>query len=965
MSLQINDENLGELITADPFDFQLTTPHTSGRSSILRPSQKDNLLPKSTGKPIKVTFQTPMRDPQTRKILFSDMAKMLDISTLDNCMDGLENPQLNTAASNAKNIDLSETVGIHSENIDAIQPAPYPDDELPVKSLGAYNIDFDNLEDIDPFGSSSQVQNSLPKLVKSPVKVSKCPKESFPENSSEVLLDAFLVDPVVNNFDPKFMSSEVEVSPEEADTVIVFSNEMVSSNDILQLAVTEGDVPFTDPFIFNEKNMDPFASAGKIQNSPPKTSYRFDPNKIDSINPFKSEVSKLQNSPSESSETAKPEPMKLEFDFSDGSTIKKPPPKKLGKRLGDKVLHKKAVTSKEPLEKPISVKPDEEDIPIPKVSYKLEWDQFDDPNFNPFGGGSKISNSPKLLLGDTVEVKKGEESAETMSRNQAITLNFAADENELHEKEVEDENAGTRKVPVSKMLKEAAASEGKKETLRNSKPHANDLPVSEASYKFDPNFNPFGGGSKICNSPKQSVEDTTEVKDETRSKEQPITLNLAAAQNEIHENTPTGDTPVKNLPSSGDVMEEKPVAALTVKDTVLKLSNTTGHATNEDKLALENITKSHLEETEKVKTEFFVKTADRMFINDPTTPPASDFSAELFKPATEIQGFDQPIEIDYLEQFGTTSFQESVLRKQSLYLKFDPLLRDSPRKSAPCTTQSRTYPVSALPRSCSSLLALESLMETENPGGESVHIEEKPKGLDLLGTFPVAGTAILVPDTSPADSTGISPFLLPTTTAEDAIFEILKYSQKDMDAAIEKVRLEVREKELETLELKKKNEKLHAEYLEMGKIVAEFEGVITGMLGAPGTPELIAQIVWICEQGGVGPAQSSPGPDTAHRSFVASKASRKSYPKLKALTSAAPMQMPRTAPESRHLSPTPIPELAEAGDAPVFLHSDSNTEPEAGTDSGRQTPELSPRSMVLEARLTSGQRPCESQGGGS
>uniref|UniRef100_H3B175 Transforming acidic coiled-coil-containing protein C-terminal domain-containing protein n=1 Tax=Latimeria chalumnae TaxID=7897 RepID=H3B175_LATCH len=728
MSLQINDENLGELITADPFDFQLTTPHTSGRSSILRPSQKDNLLPKSTGKPIKVTFQTPMRDPQTRKILFSDMAKMLDISTLDNCMDGLENPQLNTAASNEFG-QLEQISSIF------LKPAPYPDDELPVKSLGAYNIDFDNLEDIDPFGSSSQVQNSLPKLVKSPVKVSKCPKESFPENSSEVLLDAFLVDPVVNNFDPKFMSSEVEVSPEEADTVIVFSNEMVSSNDILQLAVTEGDVPFTDPFIFNEKNMDPFASAGKIQNSPPKTSYRFDPNKIDSINPFKSEVSKLQNSPSESSETAKPEPMKLEFDFSDGSTIKKPPPKKLGKRLGDKVLHKKA-----------------------------------------------------------------------------------ADENELHEKEVEDENAGTRKVPVSKMLKEAAASEGKKETLRNSKPHANDLPVSEASYKFDPNFNPFGGGSKICNSPKQSVEDTTEVKDETRSKEQPITLNLAAAQNEIHENTPTGDTPVKN-----DTSEDF--------DTVLKLSNTTGHATNEDKLALENITKSHLEETEKVKTEFFVKTADRMFINDPTTPPASDFSAELFKPATEsfpVQGFDQPIEIDYLEQFGTTSFQESVLRKQSLYLKFDPLLRDSPRNMKAGNHLSKTcIPILF----SSSLLALESLMETENPGGESVHIEEKPKGLDLLGTFPVAGTAILVPDTSPADSTGISPFLLPTTTAEDAIFEILKYSQKDMDAAIEKVRLEVREKELETLELKKKNEKLHAEYLEMGKIVAEFEGVITGMLG--------------------------------------------------------------------------------------------------------------------------------------
>lgn len=83
-----------------------------------------------------------------------------------------------------------------------------------------------------------------------------------------------------------------------------------------------------------------------------------------------------------------------------------------------------------------------------------------------------------------------------------------------------------------------------------------------------------------------------------------------------------------------------------------------------------------------------------------------------YLPLVAANDFDG--QIDYLEQFGTTSvsnfllvssncwtvvacckcfyvfcclfgflqFKESALRKQSLYLKFDPLLRESPKKSA-------------------------------------------------------------------------------------------------------------------------------------------------------------------------------------------------------------------------------------------------------------------------------------------
>ncbi|NXY80957.1 TACC3 protein, partial [Alcedo cyanopectus] len=58
--------------------FFLVPLEPTGRPSILRPSQKENLPPKSTAKAMKVTFQTPLRDPQTRKILSPAMVDKLE-----------------------------------------------------------------------------------------------------------------------------------------------------------------------------------------------------------------------------------------------------------------------------------------------------------------------------------------------------------------------------------------------------------------------------------------------------------------------------------------------------------------------------------------------------------------------------------------------------------------------------------------------------------------------------------------------------------------------------------------------------------------------------------------------------------------------------------------------------------------------------------------------------------------------
>ncbi|NXR07223.1 TACC3 protein, partial [Semnornis frantzii] len=64
--------------------FFFAQPEPTGRLSILRPSQKENLPPKSGAKAMKVTFHTPLRDPQTRKILSPAMTDRLDATfTLD------------------------------------------------------------------------------------------------------------------------------------------------------------------------------------------------------------------------------------------------------------------------------------------------------------------------------------------------------------------------------------------------------------------------------------------------------------------------------------------------------------------------------------------------------------------------------------------------------------------------------------------------------------------------------------------------------------------------------------------------------------------------------------------------------------------------------------------------------------------------------------------------------------------
>lgn len=202
--------------------------------------------------------------------------------------------------------------------------------------------------------------------------------------------------------------------------------------------------------LYQEETPLPGSPAGKEESPiPPSSSYKWDPDNFENIDPFKSGGSKIANSPvvgrkgpvcapidtpPESICVSAVEPcptapleepitnpeeqpilptrqsVRLEFDYSEESGEAfhqaSPPPKKVGKKPGGKMplrkpkfgLKKAPPTQMEPLDNdlPAIHNGNEEVIPIPKASYNFESDKWEDPNFNPFTSKKSIANSPKL-----------------------------------------------------------------------------------------------------------------------------------------------------------------------------------------------------------------------------------------------------------------------------------------------------------------------------------------------------------------------------------------------------------------------------------------------------------------------------------------------------------------------------------------------------------------------------------------
>ncbi|KFW06746.1 Transforming acidic coiled-coil-containing protein 3, partial [Eurypyga helias] len=755
MSLQIlNVENGGNIndITADDDEVFFAPPEPTGRPSILRLSQKENLPPKSVAKTMKVTFQTPLRDPLTRKILSPTMTDKLDATfTLDDCSealaDGLVSAPMDFDTCQEKTEAEASNTVINTQMPEKVSAAPYPDDEMPVKSRGSYSLDFDNLNDINPFQSSVQLQHSPGNLQKSPVRASSSPEKTS-KKSNESLLDdtasfasttastEHLSEQKKTVFSGKESvlreaeSNRSKLSPKQAisdsvQDVKAASFDLSQSDNLVGLAETPTP-PVQLPGSLGPSGSDVTSSSrtGELKLQDVSAAEKAS---AEESRPVK-ELAISKGEPAEQPGVTKAGPVKLEFDF-DNTTARKPPPKKLGKRPGLKPPSKRTpITKTKPENTGVQNKSNvEDDIPLPKASYKFDWDNLDDPNFNPFGGGSKISSSPKCSIPDPQKVHLQEEQGSTSSRREPFPV---------------EQGNGLSTC----------------ESLEKTEPKILDQSVGEDKPRTQDN--------------KPGVQADTELSGQSTTEKQMSPSKISPAKVPCQDNLISADSGKKSM------------AAEEIKPSSHRTEITTDEQT------------------------------------------ASTEPEEFFRPSSEVLGMG--IEIDYLEQFGTSSFKESALRKQSLYLKFDPLLRDSPRKPVFGTIETNMNTMTT-PLQCGPVADLSKLHEEAEKPAVSLQSEEKPKGLDLLGTFTTSDTDPLIPDSLTSDVPPL-PFAASTNTAVGAIIEVLKYSQKDMDAAVEVVKREVQEKQLETQEWKKKYDELHMQYKEMGKIVAEFEGTITQMM---------------------------------------------------------------------------------------------------------------------------------------
>uniref|UniRef100_A0A3Q0T2W5 Transforming acidic coiled-coil-containing protein C-terminal domain-containing protein n=1 Tax=Amphilophus citrinellus TaxID=61819 RepID=A0A3Q0T2W5_AMPCI len=147
-SVDVNDENRGvcpggkHSSTNDIFALDQPT----GRPSILR--QTENLPNKTVPKGAKVCFQTPRRDPVTKKIL--SPSKSVNLSSVDEHTKAMDLDKSKQLSSPNKVIFLK----LHNY---APQVSSYPDDNMPIQSKGGYMLDFDNLESINPFQGSNKM----------------------------------------------------------------------------------------------------------------------------------------------------------------------------------------------------------------------------------------------------------------------------------------------------------------------------------------------------------------------------------------------------------------------------------------------------------------------------------------------------------------------------------------------------------------------------------------------------------------------------------------------------------------------------------------------------------------------------------------------------------------------------------------------------------------------------------------
>ncbi|KAM5336802.1 transforming acidic coiled-coil-containing protein 3 isoform 1-T2 [Glossophaga mutica] len=367
MSLLIfNDENVTGDKSTENCNFLFSPPELSGRSPVLRLSQKENVPPKGTAKAMKVTFQTPLRDPQTHRILSPSVSGRPDTGSALGDTAGLENSH--KGWTQKENQQLTQEVDPATDGI--LQSPAVAGTHLPPESVRPAPEDRHSgrpaaAPQAQPgLSGCPQAPASLGNQMASPQGTSGSPGQGLEENISSYSLDKTITSASEVLEDPAKVTSPDGTQDSHRTTGELSNGPLASLAEAPLLPGTCPEVALREDLLTDLPGP-PASPEDTALVGPLQAGWATAPS------PQKEEASGQTASSSGNG------PIKLEFDFSDDAPSKRPPPpRKLGKRPA-------AVQEKDPEEV------DEAPVPPPRGSYSLDWDKLDDPNFNPFGGGGE------------------------------------------------------------------------------------------------------------------------------------------------------------------------------------------------------------------------------------------------------------------------------------------------------------------------------------------------------------------------------------------------------------------------------------------------------------------------------------------------------------------------------------------------------------------------------------------------
>ncbi|XP_061583752.1 transforming acidic coiled-coil-containing protein 1 isoform X2 [Cololabis saira] len=250
-----------------------------------------------------------------------------------------------------------------------------------------------------------------------------------------------------------------------------------------------------DPDQFDD-SYNPFTSGGpKIQNSPPPCG----PSSLPRLEPIGSSSPEVGSAaPTESDmgdSTSEVKPVMLEFGLDEG-VERKPPPKKLGGKktisklaskkqrskgsdssskpapepsvsetlsepvlqlLPDQLPQSTSEPASEPASEPVTIDSSAplnlDDIPIPKSgTYNFDPSQWDDPDFNPFGGSTKMGGSPVVSKGSySFDPDKCDDSIDPFKPSKSLTNEESSCSIAQPETKIKDEGKQkAKKAPAEK-----------------------------------------------------------------------------------------------------------------------------------------------------------------------------------------------------------------------------------------------------------------------------------------------------------------------------------------------------------------------------------------------------------------------------------------------------------------------------------------------------------------------------------